>query len=364
MFCCHICGQIMKLHPKWGGFENNLLGCALCNPTSDLKEVATVHALELCSDIRSGTEYFSKEEGCILDNGLQMGKYSGEALAQLLKLVESRDRGLIFDDLFQLMPWLDLTEDSSQFTCFYDFVFFMCRENGQKNISVSRAVAAWRSVLAGRFRLLNQWCDFVEKNQQHNISEDTWRQVLAFSRCVHEDLEGYEPEGAWPVLIDDFVEHMYRITRSNSCCTLNFGCNCADLEAQPCISNDSLPGLRIFSGSKRKSLMDVDTLEMESSNTFFSDSVNSNTVLNSMSWQTYDRPENWEHNPLGNATGGFMEIVKTNGQLGSSNSLPCAVEGSLSKGFAGLLSTGPCLQFNQKRRACDLGAHSSWERYR
>ncbi|XP_076883305.1 defective in cullin neddylation protein AAR3-like [Bidens hawaiensis] len=69
---------------------------------------------------------------------------------------------------------------------------------------------AWKLVLSGRFRLLNQWCNFVEKNQRHNISEDTWRQVLAFSRCVHENLEGYDPEGAWPVLVDEFVEHMYR----------------------------------------------------------------------------------------------------------------------------------------------------------
>lgn len=28
--------------------------------------------------------------------------------------------------------------------------------------AVNRAVSAWRLVLAGRFRLLSQWCDFVE----------------------------------------------------------------------------------------------------------------------------------------------------------------------------------------------------------
>lgn len=28
--------------------------------------------------------------------------------------------------------------------------------------AVNKAVAAWRIVLVGRFRLLNQWCDFVE----------------------------------------------------------------------------------------------------------------------------------------------------------------------------------------------------------
>ncbi|KAK8921643.1 hypothetical protein KSP39_PZI020199 [Platanthera zijinensis] len=53
--------------------------------------------------------------------------------------------------------------DSHRFSCFYDFVFFICCENGQKNISVNRAVSAWKLVLAGRFRLLNQWCSFVEE---------------------------------------------------------------------------------------------------------------------------------------------------------------------------------------------------------
>lgn len=28
--------------------------------------------------------------------------------------------------------------------------------------AVTKAVSAWRIVLAGRFRLLNQWCEFVE----------------------------------------------------------------------------------------------------------------------------------------------------------------------------------------------------------
>ncbi|KAL8471605.1 hypothetical protein ACS0TY_029016 [Phlomoides rotata] len=132
---------------------------------------------------------------------------------QLWKMVESRiSRSVsILDELQKLMSRLHLMAGFSEFSRFYGFVFFICRENGQKNLTVGRAVMAWRLVLSGRFRLLNQWCNFVEKNQRYNISEDTWRQVLAFSRCVHENLEGYDPEaGAWPILIDEFVEYMYR----------------------------------------------------------------------------------------------------------------------------------------------------------
>lgn len=39
------------------------------------------------------------------------------------------------------------------------------------------------------------YCLNLQKNQRYNISEDTWQQVLAFSRSVHENLEGYDREG-------------------------------------------------------------------------------------------------------------------------------------------------------------------------
>ncbi|XP_043724428.1 defective in cullin neddylation protein AAR3-like isoform X2 [Telopea speciosissima] len=223
---------------------------------------------------------------------------SREALAQLLKLVESRvqksGRSIIFDDLSRLMLQLN----------------FM-------------------------------------KNQRHNISEDTWQQVLAFSRCVHEDLEGYDPKGAWPVLIDDFVEHMYRITPSNSCCSLSLGCYCGETEAQACISDDSLHGLKVFAGSKRKSVMEFDQQEdlSNSNSSYLKHSLNSKRSRTSL----VDTPTTWEDDPPGNNADDCMEIVKNNNTLGSSSNSQCAVERSLSKGFAGLLSTGSCLKFDQKR---------------
>ncbi|GMP28858.1 hypothetical protein CsSME_00004218 [Camellia sinensis var. sinensis] len=114
-------------------------------------------------DITSGA-YACGEEGHRPCDESQKGNLSREALSHLLKLMESRvhTRVSIFDEIFQLMSGLDLMVDFSEFSRFYDFVFFICRENGQKNITVSKAVTCWRIVLAGRFRLLNQWCDFVE----------------------------------------------------------------------------------------------------------------------------------------------------------------------------------------------------------
>uniref|UniRef100_A0A7N0VN33 Defective in cullin neddylation protein n=1 Tax=Kalanchoe fedtschenkoi TaxID=63787 RepID=A0A7N0VN33_KALFE len=98
------------------------------------------------------------------DDASQRDKFSKEALAQLLKIADSRQhsRNFIFNEVSELMSHLEVVADSSKFSRFYEFVFFICRENGQKNITVSRAITAWKLVLAGRFRLLHQWCGFVE----------------------------------------------------------------------------------------------------------------------------------------------------------------------------------------------------------
>lgn len=38
-------------------------------------------------------------------------------------------------------------------------------------------------------------------------------QLLEFSRTVHEDLSNYDATAAWPVALDDFVEHMRRCAK-------------------------------------------------------------------------------------------------------------------------------------------------------
>nr|XP_009383148.1 PREDICTED: uncharacterized protein LOC103970965 [Musa acuminata subsp. malaccensis] len=200
-------------------------------------------------------EVFARYCDIVSNNELSSSK---ELLAMLLRSMEYRGqtRETIFSDIYNLMTCLDLSADSLKFSCFYDFVFFICRENSQKNITVNRAITAWRLVLKGRFRMLDRWCNFVEKHQRHNISEDTWQQLLAFSRCVNEDLQGYDPRGAWPVLIDDFVEHMYSINQSNDCSSQDI-CYCGNLEAQPSISN-TFSGLNLHPGSKRKNSADFE----------------------------------------------------------------------------------------------------------
>ncbi|CAL1392150.1 unnamed protein product [Linum trigynum] len=298
--------------------------------------------LRYCA-IRAGNAY-QEGSSCPDQDELQKLKFSRDELAELLKVVQKRvqkDQGFsIFDELRKLMSNSRLMKDVHDFSCFYDFVFFISRENGQKNITVNKAVTAWRLVLAGRFRLLNQWCDFVEKNQRYNISEDTWQQVLAFSRCVHGNFEGYDPEGAWPVLIDEFVEHMYRTSGSKN------KCNCksydsGELESHPCAFEDPLPGLKVTPGLKRKfANLGLDE-EME-----LCDSPEPNLSSNSKRNRLVDHKKSWvaDNPPGGDSADDGMEITKQNSPVG------CAVENCLSRGIAGLFSGGSYLQLDKERR--------------
>ncbi|XP_023226656.1 DCN1-like protein 4 isoform X5 [Centruroides vittatus] len=48
--------------------------------------------------------------------------------------------------------------------------------------------------------------DFARQSKYKVINKDQWCNVLEFSRTINSDLSNYDEDGAWPVLLDEFVE--------------------------------------------------------------------------------------------------------------------------------------------------------------
>mmetsp|Transcript_730 Transcript_730/g.879 ORF Transcript_730/g.879 Transcript_730/m.879 type:complete len:254 (+) Transcript_730:137-898(+) len=106
-------------------------------------------------------------------------------------------------------------KDKERFQQVYMFTFKFARPIGQKSMMLDVAMALWKILLADRFDLLDQWIEFLEKNRTTAVTRDEWSLVLEFVDKVNGDVESYDEDGAWPIVIDDFVEYVKNLSKTD-----------------------------------------------------------------------------------------------------------------------------------------------------
>ncbi|XP_014901371.1 DCN1-like protein 2b isoform X1 [Poecilia latipinna] len=157
---------------------------------------ASISILVVAWKFKAATQCeFSRKE--FFDGMLELGCDSPEKLKAVLPRLEQ-----------------DL-KDNGKFKDFYQFTFSFAKNPGQKGLELEMAVAYWNLVLTDRFKFLDLWIRFLQEHHKRSIPKDTWNLLLDFGNMIADDMSNYDEEGAWPVLIDDFVEFARPIVAGN-----------------------------------------------------------------------------------------------------------------------------------------------------
>ncbi|NXD63567.1 DCNL1 protein, partial [Eolophus roseicapillus] len=95
-------------------------------------------------------------------------------------------------------------KEPGRFKDFYQFTFNFAKNPGQKGLALT--VTKTSTVFSDPCSIYIVQGEFFLEHHKRSIPKDTWNLLLDFSTMIADDMSNYDEEGAWPVLIDDFVE--------------------------------------------------------------------------------------------------------------------------------------------------------------
>ncbi|XP_055485352.1 DCN1-like protein 4 isoform X7 [Psammomys obesus] len=99
-----------------------------------------------------------------------------------------------------------LLNDTANFKLIYRYAFDFAREKDQRSLDINTAKCMLGLLLGKIWPLFPVFHQFLEQSKYKVINKDQWCNVLEFSRTISLDLSNYDEDGAWPVLLDEFVE--------------------------------------------------------------------------------------------------------------------------------------------------------------
>jgi len=89
----------------------------------------------------------------------------------------------------------------------YLFTYAFAKPEGQRALPLDMAIEFWKLLLKDRYVYLGLWIQFLRERYNKSIPKDTWNLLYDFIQDIGTDFDKYDENGAWPVIIDDFVAY-------------------------------------------------------------------------------------------------------------------------------------------------------------
>ncbi|TRY72864.1 hypothetical protein DNTS_007670 [Danionella cerebrum] len=96
--------------------------------------------------------------------------------------------------------------DAVNFKNIYRYAFDFARDKDQRSLDMDTAKSMLALLLGRTWPLFPVFHQFLEQSKYKVMNKDQWYNVLEFSRTVNADLSNYDEDGAWPVMLDEFVD--------------------------------------------------------------------------------------------------------------------------------------------------------------
>jgi len=104
-----------------------------------------------------------------------------------------------------------LFDNEAQFKSIYQFSFDFSRNVGHRNVDIEMGKAMLKLLLESKWSLLPDFIVFLNNSRYKVLNRDQWNNILEFSRTIKPDLSNYDVNGAWPVILDEFVETQQKL---------------------------------------------------------------------------------------------------------------------------------------------------------
>ncbi|XP_067948503.1 DCN1-like protein 5 [Watersipora subatra] len=177
-------------------------------PCSSKDSIIGPHGMErLCQDIQVDPEDISMLALAWKLKASQLGYFRKSEWLQGMASLECDN----CEKLKREMPKLrQLLQNDVHFKSIYQFSFDFSKGNGHRNVDIEMGKAMLKLLLESRWPLITQFVSFLDNSQYKVLNRDQWNNILEFSRSIKSDLSNYDVNGAWPVMLDEFVESLQK----------------------------------------------------------------------------------------------------------------------------------------------------------